>query len=175
METKYFIANDSWQMLDKTETGTINGLKCNVDATEPDDELAKAYQELLLEHEKLTERNAKMLRVIERLASEDKAQELLNVRKELMETRDKLCRSIEMVTNYQRKCEDQDLKYSALNKRMFGQLERVLNVLNIKTTLRSKEANTMLTYLLKEFEIVKKDLALKEDQPASEATGDNDD
>lgn len=115
-----------------------------------------AFQELTSEHEKLMDRNVKMLKVIERLVSEDKARELMNARIELVEVRNKLVRSAEMIKNYKYQYDEQLLKYSNLNRRTFLQMERLLNILKGKMQFRPEETNTILSFLAREFDFVKK-------------------
>ncbi|MDR0454619.1 MAG: PAS domain-containing protein [Deferribacteraceae bacterium] len=119
-------------------------------------EVKKAYQELFSEHEHLTDKNSKMLKLIERLVSEDKAKELLNVRTELMEFRSKLMRANETIKNYKYQLDEQLLRYSDLNRRTFSQMERLLNIMKSKTNLKGDETSTILNFLVREFELVKK-------------------
>jgi chromosome segregation ATPase len=160
-------------IIDKTEvvdlTNTLNDFKSKMNEFKKarmNDmnelaELRRLYQELTTEHETIRERNAKMLKVIERLVSEDKARELLNVRSELVETRNKLVRSAETIKNYKFKVEDMDLRYSELNKRSFMQMERLLNLVKAKNQLRAEDITSILTFLTREFEGVKKHFITK--------------
>ena len=120
-------------------------------------EVKKAYQELSAEHERLVEKNGKMLKLIERLVSEDKAKELLKVRRDLMETRNTLIRSNETTKNYRFQLEEQLAKYGDLNRRTFIQMERLLNIMKSKASLTTgEETTTILNFLAREFNLVKK-------------------
>lgn len=130
--------------------------KARIDDMNEINDVKKAYQELSGEHEKVVDRNNKMMKVVERLVSEDKARELLAVRTELMEVRNKLYRSTEMIKNYKYQLDEQLLKYSDLNKRTFLQMERLLNIMKGKQQMRTEETISILSFLTKEFEMVKK-------------------
>lgn len=131
--------------------------------------------EMGLENERLFERNAKLVKVVERLVSEDKAQELLETRMEIVSLRNKLVRSTEMVKSYKYQLSDQILKYSNLNKRTFMQMERLINILRAKPEFKHEEISAMMAFLTREFGYVKKHFLEERQQAAHPANEPPDD
>jgi PAS domain-containing protein len=120
------------------------------------DGLKRAYISLSNAHDTLLGKNNKMLRVIERLATEDKARELLSTRTDLLEVRNKLLRATEMIKNYKYQLDEQTLRYSDLNRRTFMQMEKLLNLIKNKHQMRNDDSMAVLSFLTKEFEHVRK-------------------
>jgi PAS domain-containing protein len=119
-------------------------------------ELKRAYMNLSSAHDLLVGKNHKMLRVIERLATEDKARELLTTRTELLELRNKLLRATEMIKNYKYQLDEQTLRYGDLNRRTFLQMEKLFNLIKSKHNMRSDDSLAVLNFLTKEFEHVRR-------------------
>ncbi|GAB7140353.1 hypothetical protein RsTz2092_03010 [Deferribacterales bacterium RsTz2092] len=103
-----------------------------------------------------SDRNAKMLKIVEKLVSEDKANELLRLRAEVVDVRNKYIRSNEVIKNYRSQLEEQKDRYANLNKRSFMSMERVLNSIRDKATINNDETFSMLSFLTKEFGVIKK-------------------
>jgi hypothetical protein len=97
-----------------------------------------------------------MIKVIERLVTEDKAKELINARLDLTELRNKLFRANDMIKNYKYQLDEQLIKYSNLNRRTFMQIERLFNTVKGKTSLKGEESVAVLSFLSREFERVRK-------------------
>ncbi|MDR2400687.1 MAG: hypothetical protein LBD73_03435, partial [Deferribacteraceae bacterium] len=115
-----------------------------------------AFQEVNEEHKRILEHNNKMIKVIERLVTEDKAKELINARLDLTELRNKLFRANDMIKNYKYQLDEQLIKYSNLNRRTFMQIERLFNTVKGKTSLKGEESVAVLSFLSREFERVRK-------------------
>jgi PAS domain-containing protein len=140
-------------------------------------ELDTAFQELSEEYNNTLGRNNKMIKVIERLVTEDKAKELINARMDITELRNKLFRANDMIKNYKYQLDEQLIKYSNLNRRTFMQIERLFNTVKGKTSLKGEESVAVLSFLSREFERVRKQFIdeektlreKKEDEPSFES------
>jgi PAS domain-containing protein len=119
-------------------------------------ELDTAFHELSEEYNNTLGRNNKMIKVIERLVTEDKAKELINARMDITELRNKLFRANDMIKNYKYQLDEQLIKYSNLNRRTFMQIERLFNTVKGKTSLKGEESVAVLSFLSREFERVRK-------------------
>ncbi|MDR2105378.1 MAG: PAS domain-containing protein [Deferribacteraceae bacterium] len=125
-------------------------------------ELNSSFQEISEEHKKVLGRSNKMIKVIERLVSEDKAKELINARLELTDLRNKLSRTNDMIKNYKYQLDEQLIKYSNLNRRTFLQIERLFNTVKGKASLKGEESVAVLSFLSREFERVRKQFVIEQ-------------
>lgn len=121
------------------------------------EELKKEYAALNESYEELQTKFQKMRITLERLLSEDKMNELLRTRNENAELRNKLTRAASALRNYQVNLDDSKTRYTELNKKTVYQLERLINVLNNKASLKQPDMEQSLAFLNSEIARLKRD------------------
>jgi hypothetical protein len=84
--------------------------------------------------------------------------ELLKTRNENAELRNKLTRAASALRNYQVNLDESKLRYTELNKKTIYQLERLINVINNKNTLKQPDIEQSLTFVTNEIARVKKEM-----------------
>lgn len=121
------------------------------------EELKKEYATLNESYEELQTKFQKMRVTLERLLSEDKMNELLRTRNENAELRNKLTRAASALRNYQVNLDDSKTRYTELNKKTVYQLERLINVLNNKATLKQPDMEQSFAFINSELARLKRD------------------
>lgn len=121
------------------------------------EELKKEYSALNDSYMDLQSKFMKMKGLLERLMSEDKMSELLKSRTENTELRSKLSRTASALRNYQVSLEESRTKYSELNKKTIYQLERLINILSAKASIKKEEAEQSISFINSEIARLKKD------------------
>jgi chromosome segregation ATPase len=121
------------------------------------EELKKEHSTLNECYEELQVKLMKMKGLLERLMSEDKMSELMKCRAENTELRSKLSRTAGALRNYQISLEESRSRYSELNKKTTYQLERLINILGAKISIRSEEAEQSISFINSEIARLKKD------------------
>jgi len=117
--------------------------KFAVDKMNKMDELKKAYKELLKNNDEALTKNRKMTKALEKILVADNVNEMISLRQENKEVKNKLARSATALKNFQISLADQEKRYEQLSKKAVYQLERLINTINKKNMLGGEA----LTYL----------------------------
>jgi PAS domain-containing protein len=118
--------------------------RAEVDKMNEIGELKKAYKDLESNYDEMFTKNRKMSKALERLLAEDNVNELIRLRQENREVKNKLVRSATALKNFQNNLDAQQEKYTDLSKKTVYQLERLINTMNKKSTISDTEMVKLL-------------------------------
>jgi len=122
------------QSIEKYKERVKTFQKAEVDKMNEIGDLKKAYKDLEKNYDEVFLKNRKMSKALEKLFADDNINELLKLRQENKDIKNKLVRSATALKNFQSTLELQQEKYNDLSKRTVYQLERLINTV-IKNTV----------------------------------------
>lgn len=132
--------------------------KAEVDKMNEMGELKRAYRDLEKSYDEMYSKNRKMSRAIERLMADNNVTELVKLRQESREVKNKLIRSATALKNFQQTLEIQQEKYTELSKKTVYQMERLINTVNKKSTLNDNDLKVVLKTVTEEVKELRKQL-----------------
>ena len=138
--------------------------KAEVDKMNEMGELKRAYKDLEKNYDEVFLKNRKMTKALEKLFSDNNVNELIRLRQENRDTKNKLIRSATALKNFQNSLEIQQEKYNELSKKTVFQLERLINSINKKSVVTDKEIGTLLKMVTDEIKSIRKHLKIEPPQ-----------
>lgn len=118
--------------------------KAEVDKMNEIGELKKAYKDLSKNYDEMFSKNKKMSKALERLMADNNVNELVKLRQDARDARNKLVRSATALKNFQHALEVQQEKYTDLSKKTIYQLERLINTVNKKSAVYDNDLKIIL-------------------------------
>jgi len=118
--------------------------KAEVDKMNEIGELKKAYKDLSRNYDDMFSKNKKMSRALERLMADNNVNELVKLRQDARDAKNKLVRSATALKNFQNALEIQQDKYVDLSKKTVYQLERLINTVNKKSIISDNDLKIIL-------------------------------
>lgn len=118
--------------------------RAEVDKMNKIDELKKAYKELERNYDDMYSKNRKMSKALERLMEDNNVNELVRLRQEARDVKNKLIRSATALKNFQQTLDVQNEKYTELSKKTIYQLERLINTVNKKHVVNDNDLKIVL-------------------------------
>lgn len=118
--------------------------KAEVDKMNEIGELKRAYKDLSRNYDDMYAKNKKMSKALERLMADNNVNELVKLRQESRDVKNKLVRSATALKNFQHALEMQQEKYVALSKKTVYQLERLINTVNSKSVVTDQDVKLLL-------------------------------
>jgi len=149
------------QSIEKYKERVKSFQKAEVDKMNEIGDLKKAYKDLEKNYDEVFLKNRKMSKALEKLFSDDNINELLKLRQENKDVKNKLVRSATALKNFQSTLELQQEKYNDLSKRTVYQLERLINTVNKKSVVTDKELGTLLKMVTDEIKSIRRHLKLE--------------
>ncbi|TCK61845.1 PAS domain-containing protein [Seleniivibrio woodruffii] len=149
------------QSIEKYKERVKSFQKAEVDKMNEIGDLKKAYKDLEKNYDEVFLKNRKMSKALEKLFSDDNINELLKLRQENKDIKNKLVRSATALKNFQSTLELQQEKYNDLSKRTVYQLERLINTVNKKSVVTDKELGTLLKMVTDEIKSIRRHLKLE--------------
>ncbi len=149
------------QSIEKYKERVKTFQKAEVDKMNEIGDLKKAYKDLEKNYDEVFLKNRKMSKALEKLFADDNINELLKLRQENKDIKNKLVRSATALKNFQSTLELQQEKYNDLSKRTVYQLERLINTVNKKSVVTDKELGTLLKMVTDEIKSVRRHLKLE--------------
>lgn len=134
--------------------------KAEVDKMNEMGELKKAYKDLEKNYDEVFLKNRKMSKALEKLFSDDNVNELIRLRQENRDVKNKLVRSATALKNFQHTLESQNERYNELSKKTVYQMERLINSVNKKATVNDNDLATLLKMVTDEIKTIRKNLKI---------------
>lgn len=134
--------------------------KAEVDKMNEIGELKKAYKELERSYDDMYNKNRKMSKAIERLMEDNNVNELIRIRQEARDVKNKLIRSATALKNFQQTLDMQQEKYSELSKKTVYQMERLINTVNKKSMLNDNDLKIILKTVTEDVKELRKQLKI---------------
>lgn len=129
--------------------------KAEVDKMNEIGELKKAYKDLEKSYDDMYTKNRKMSKAIESLMENNNISELVKLRQESRDVKNKLIRSATALKNFQQALEHQQEKYTELSKKTVYQLERLINTVNRKSALSDNDLKLILKTITEDIKELK--------------------
>ncbi|WP_211204089.1 PAS domain-containing protein [Denitrovibrio acetiphilus] len=134
--------------------------KAEVDKMNEIGELKRAYMDLSKNYDEVFSRNKKMSRALEKLISDNNVSELVRLRQDARDSKNKLIRSATALKNFQHALETQQEKYSELSKKTVYQLERLINTVNKKNVVNDNDLKIVLKTVTEEIKELRANLKI---------------
>ncbi|PLX70777.1 MAG: hypothetical protein C0602_04545 [Denitrovibrio sp.] len=134
--------------------------KAEVDKMNEIGELKRAYKDLSRNYDDMFSKNKKMSKALERLMADNNVNELVKMRQETRDVKNKLIRSATALKNFQNTLELQQQKYSDLSKKTVYQLERLINTVNKKSMITDEDVKRLLKTVVEDMKDIKKNLKM---------------
>ena len=134
--------------------------KAEVDKMNEIGELKRAYKDLSANYDDMYSKNKKMSRALERLMADNNVNELVKMRQDSRDVKNKLIRSATALKNFQHALELQQQKYAELSKKTVYQLERLINTVNNKSMITDNDVKVILKTVIEDMREIKKNLNL---------------
>lgn len=134
--------------------------KAEVDKMNEIGELKRAYKDLSRNYDDMFSKNKKMSRALERLMADNNVNELVKLRQESRDVKNKLVRSATALKNFQHALELQQEKYADLSKKTVYQLERLINTVNKKSMITDNDVKMILKTINEDMKDIKKNLKM---------------
>lgn len=150
--------------IEKFKERVKNFQRAEVDKMNEMGELKRAYKDLEKNYDEVFLKNRKMTKALEKLLSDNNVNELIRLRQENRDTKNKLVRSATALKNFQNSLEIQQEKYNELSKKTVFQLERLINSVNKKTVINDNEIGTLLKMVTEEIKSIRKHLKIEPPQ-----------
>ena len=152
------------QSIEKYKERVKNFQKAEVDKMNEMGDLKRAYKDLEKNYDEVFLKNRKMSKALEKLFADDNINELIRLRQENKDVKNKLVRSATALKNFQNTLELQHERYNELSKKTVYQLERLINTVNKKSVVTDKELGTLLKMMTDEIRSVRKHLKIEPPQ-----------
>lgn len=152
--------------IEKYKERVKNFQKAEVDNMNELGELKKAYKDLETNYDEVFLKNRKMSKALEKLFSDDNVNELIRLRQENRDVKNKLLRSATALKNFQNTLEMQHERYNELSKKTVYQMERLINSVNKKAVINESDLGTLLKMVTDEIKSIRKNLKI--DPPPTE-------
>jgi len=135
--------------------------KAEIDKMNEIGELKKAYRDLEKNYDDMFVKNKKMSKAIERLMEDNNVNELIRLRQENRDTKNKLVRSAMALKNFQQTLDIQQTKYTELSKKTIYQMERLINTVNKKSMVTEGEVLKLLKTVTDDVRSLRKTLKIE--------------
>ncbi|MGE4318366.1 MAG: PAS domain-containing protein [Deferribacterales bacterium] len=152
------------ESIEKYKERVKNFQKAEVDKMNEMGELKRAYKDLEKNYDEVFLKNRKMSKALEKLFSDNNVNELIRLRQENKDVKNKLVRSATALKNFQNTLELQQERYNELSKKTVYQLERLINTVNKKSVVSDKELGTLLKMITDEIKSIRKHLKIEAPQ-----------
>lgn len=107
-------------------------------------ELKRAYKDLSKSYDDMFSKNKKMSKALSSLMENNNVNEIVKMRQETREVKNKLIRSATALKNFQTALDMQQDKYTELSKKTIYQLERLINTVNKKSMITDNDVKILL-------------------------------
>lgn len=154
---------ENFQMVESIERykeRVKNFQKAEVDNMNEMGELKRAYKDLENNYDEVFLKNRKMSKALEKLFSDDTVNELIKLRQENRDIKNKLVRSATALKNFQNTLEIQHERYNELSKKTVYQMERLINSVNKKAVINESDLGTLLKMVTDEIKTIRKNLKI---------------
>jgi len=130
--------------IEKYKEKVISIQKAEVDKMNEIGDLKKAYKELSKNYDDMFTKNKKMSLALEKLMADNNIRELVKLRQDARDAKNKLVRSATALKNFQHALEVQQEKYTELSKKTIYQMERLINTVNKKSMVTDNDLKIIL-------------------------------
>jgi PAS domain-containing protein len=144
--------------IEKYKEKMISIQKAEVDKINEIGELKKAYKELSKNYDDMFTKNKKMSQALERLMADNNVNELVKLRQDARDAKNKLVRSATALKNFQHALELQQEKYTELSKKTIYQMERLINTVNKKSMVTDNDVKIILKTVTEDVKELRKQL-----------------
>jgi len=134
--------------------------KAEVDKMNEIGELKRAYKDLSRNYDDMFVKNKKMSKALERLMADNNVNELVKLRQDARDAKNKLVRSATALKNFQHALDLQQEKYQELSKKTVYQLERLINTVNKKSLISDNDLKILLKTVIADVKDLRKSLKI---------------
>jgi PAS domain-containing protein len=125
-------------------------------------QIKKEYESLYKDYEESKKQVEKLSKILSKVLKQTTAMDLIEFKSEIKELKTRLNMSEKMIENYKKQNDELKEEIKAVNKKSVYSLERMINVISNKKSIKDEELKKVFEFIESQIEIIKEHLKQEE-------------